>query len=74
MESGGMSALKRSVKALLNCGMICEEEVVFLYSVIAEQEAAALCPVKPVARNSAPWTPNPPSRPESRIPVSAIDS
>ena len=71
MESGGLRALRRSVQALLDCGMICEEEVAFLYTVIAEQEAAALCPVRPIARNSTHVNPG---RPESRIHVSAIDS
>jgi hypothetical protein len=74
LESGGLRALKRSIQALLECGMICEEEVVFLYSVIAEQEAAALCPVKPIPRNSTPGAPSPPGRSESWIPVPAIDS
>ena len=39
MESGGRRSLRRSVQALLDCGMICEEEVAFLYAVIAEEDA-----------------------------------
>jgi hypothetical protein len=39
VESGGLRSLRRSVQALLDCGMICEEEVAFLYAVIAEEDA-----------------------------------
>jgi hypothetical protein len=57
VEHGGFSSLRRGVQALLDCGMICEEEVAFLYAVIAE-EAAARChderlPPRPAAATDA---------------------
>jgi hypothetical protein len=53
MGNGGMSSLRRSVQALLDCGMISQEEVAFLCAVIAEEEC---CPTGAAAAGAADYS------------------